>query len=246
MRTLSPLAALVLLTLAAAPVAAQVAPGAAAPPLEGVALERLPEADRVELATVTGDPTVDATVSGEVRASPRVYRFLLTRLPFAARAIEALQLSTAGRYVVDDQGQGRFTIDDTAGAYARCTRPWDEDGHAVVVARGHLDVPLLPRVLGTGVIVTRWSPSPDDPGLLRASCRVLFRLGSRLLHALTAPVRELLTRALTDKLALLVRSATLLAEAVERDPWAALEAVERAGTASAADLQAYREALLLH
>jgi hypothetical protein len=226
--------------------AAQVTPGAAAPPLEGVALERVPADDRAELVSVTSDPTVDAEVSGEVRASPRVYRFLLTRLPFAARAIQALELPQAGRYEIEDRGAGRFSIDDTAGAYASCTRPWDEEGNVVVIARGHLDVPVLPRVLGTGVIVTRWGPSSDDPAVLAARCRVLFRLNSRVLHALTAPVRELLARVVEDKLALLVRSATLLAEAVERDPAAVLAAVERAGTASAADLQAFREVLLPH
>ncbi len=239
-------ASLACLLLAAAPALAQVAPGARAAPLEGVVLERVAEVDRADLVAVTGDPTVDALITGEVRASPRVYRFLLTHLPFAARAIEALELSQAGRYVVEDQAQGRFSIDDTAGAFAACTRPWDEDGHAVVVARGHIDVPVLPRVLGTGVIVVRWASSPDDPGLLHARCRVLFRLTSRVLHALTSPVRQLLARVLEDKLSLLVRSATLLAEAVERDPCGVLAAVERAGTASPADLQAYREALLLH
>lgn len=239
-------APVVCLLLAAGPVTAQVAPGAEAPPLEGVDLDRVDPVDRDELVRVTSDPTVDAGISGEVRTSARVYRFLLTRLPFSARAIDALELSEAGRYVIEDTGPGRFSIDDTAGAFAACTRPWDEDGHTVVVARGHLDVPMLPRVLGTGVIVTRWSPSPDDPAVLRARCRVLFRLTNRLLHALTSPVRDLLARVVADKLSLLVRSATLLAEAVERDPAGVLATLERAGTIPSTDLQAYRVAILAH
>jgi hypothetical protein len=230
---------LLLLVLAAAPSLAQ------ATPLEGVALERVAEPDRRELLEVTGAPTVDCQVEETVRASTTVYRFLLAHLAFASRAIEALDLDGTGRYAIEDAGDGRFTIDDHAGAFATCSRPSDEDGLLVVLARGHVEVPVLPRVLGTGVIVVRYEPSEDDPGLLRARCRILFRLTNRLLHALTAPLRDTLSRVLADKLSLLIRSASALAVVVERDPWAVLAAVERAGTASAEDLAAYRQALLL-
>lgn len=229
----------VLVLVVAAPALAQTTP------LEGVALERVAEPDRRELLEVTGAPTVDCQVEETVRASAGVYRFLLAHLAFASRAIEALDLDGTGRYAIEDTGGGRFTIDDHAGAFATCSRPSDEDGLLVVLARGHVEVPVLPRVLGTGVIVVRYEPTEDDPGLLRARCRILFRLSNRLLHALTSPLRDALSRVLADKLSLLIRSASALAVVVERDPWAVLAAVERAGTASAEDLAAYREALLL-
>lgn len=227
------------LLLAAGPALAQTGP------LEGVALERIAEPERREVLEVTGAPTVDCRVEETIRASTTVYRFLLAHLAFASRAIEALDLDGTGRYAIEDTGDGRFTIDDHAGAFATCSRPADEDGLLVVLARGHVDVPVLPRVLGTGVIVVRYARTPEDPGLLRASCRILFRLSSRLLHALTSPLRDALSAVLADKLSLLIRSASALAVVVERDPWAVLAAVERAGTASPADLAAYREALLL-
>lgn len=224
---------------AAAPALAQ------AGPLEGVALERVAEADRRELELVTGAPTVDCQVEETIRASTTVYRFLLAHLGFASRAIEALRLDGTGSYAIEELGDGRFTIDDHAGAFATCSRPSDEDGLLVVLARGHVEVPILPRVLGTGVIVVRYAPTEVDPTLLRARCRILFRLSNRLLHALTSPLKDTLSRVLADKLSLLIRSASALAVVVERDPWAVLAAVEKAGTASAADLAAYREALLL-
>lgn len=214
--------------------------------LEGVALERVAAAERDELARVAADPSVDTEIVGGVRCRAPVYRFLLGHLPFAARAIDALELDESGRYTIEADGPGRFTVDDRAGARADCVRAWDAEGLQVVVARGQLDLTMLPKVLGTGVIVTRYSPSADDPARLDARCRVLFKLSSRFLHVLTTPVRKALAKVLADKLQLLVRSATLLAEVVERDPHRVLAALERANTASPEDLKAFREAVLLH
>lgn len=235
-------AAPLLLVLLLAPAAG--ADGVAA--LEGVALERVAAAERDDLRVVTADPTVDTEVTGGVRCRAVVYRFLLERLPFAAKALDALSLEESGRYTIEPDGAGRFTIDDRAGARAACVRAWDEDGLQVVVARGELALPILPKVLGTGVIVTRYAPGEDDPARLDARCRVLFKLSSRFLHVLTTPVRKALARVLEDKLRLLVRSATVLAERVEADPTGVLAALEQAGTLPADELRAFREAVLLH
>lgn len=220
-------------------------PAAAQSPLSGVPLERVAEAQREPLRQVARDPTVETELTDEARCSPAVYRFLLTRLPFAARAIEALDLEGAGRYDIEDLGGGRFTIDDRAGARATCARALDEEGTLVVLAPGRLDVAVLPSIEGTGLIVLRYAPDADDPTVTRARCQVLFRLSNRALRVLASPVRDALAHVLRDKLTLLVRSATRLAELVERDPWRVYEAVLRDGAASPAELQAYREAFLL-
>lgn len=215
-------------------------------PLQGVDLARLGRDDRRDVREVQAAPTAACEVREAVRCRAGVYRFLLGRLPLAARAAEALNLEGTGRYLVEDAGAGRFTIDDRAGATAECSRAWDEEGLLVVVARGRLDVPVLPRILGTGVIVVRYAPSPDDPGLVAARAHVLFRLSNRLLRALSTPVREVLERVLRDKLALLVRTASALAEALERDPAGVLAALDAAGTVDPDDLRALRAAVLVH
>src|SRR5687768_9651116 len=130
------------------------------PPLAGVALERVAEAERADLRAVTADSTVDTEIVGGARCRVPVYRFLLGDLPFAARAIDALQLEESGRYTIEAEGhRNRFVVDDRAGARAKCVRAWEEEGLEVIVARGQLDLPLLPKVLGTGVIVTRYAPN---------------------------------------------------------------------------------------
>jgi hypothetical protein len=235
-----PCVVLLLLVLAARAAADDVAL------LEGVVLERVPAAERADLLRVTRDPTVDTEVTGGVRCRQPVYEFLLQRLPFAARAIDALELEESGRYTIEADGPEGFRIDDRAGATADCVRAWESPGLQVVIARGQLDMPVLPTVLGTGVIVTRYAPSADDPTRLDARCRVLFKLSNRFLHALTSPVRKALGKVLEDKLRLLVRSATVLAEAVERDPTGVLAALEEAKTLPQDELRAFREAVLLH
>ncbi|MCO5171573.1 MAG: hypothetical protein M9894_35165 [Planctomycetes bacterium] len=215
-------------------------------PLAGVDLARLGRDDRRDVREAQAAPTATCEVREQVRCRAGVYRFLLGRLALAARAVDALGLEGTGRYLVEDAGAGRFTIDDRAGATADCSRAWDEEGLLVVVARGRLDVPVLPRILGTGVIVVRYAPTPDDPGLVAARAHVLFRLSNRLLRALSTPVREVLARVLRDKLALLVRTASALAEALERDPAGVLATLEAAGTVDQDDLRALRAAVLDH
>jgi hypothetical protein len=104
---------------------------------------------------------------------------------------------------------------------------------------------VLPSIEGTGLIVLRYAPDAADPAVTRATCVVLFRLSSRALRFLAGPVRDALSDVLRDKLQLLVRSAQRLAELVDADPWRVYDVVERAGTASAEDLRAYRDAFLL-
>ncbi|RMG19031.1 MAG: hypothetical protein D6731_00760 [Planctomycetota bacterium] len=214
---------------------------ASAAPAQDLPLDRLAAGDRAEVVRIASDPTVRARVPAQrVRCRPATYRRLLAELPLAARWLRALDL---GDYAIEDLPAGGFRVDDRAGARARCRRALDERGLLVVVARGTLDVRALPTIRGAGVITVRYAALPDDPRRLRARAEVAFRVESGLLHLVTRPFERLLERVLAAKLAALVRSATALAEAIERDPTGTYERLRAAGAASS-DLEAYRERFL--
>jgi len=229
-------AALALLALLAGPAAGQEWAGPFVP------LEELePPEVRAEVAGVTGEPTVRTAVRREVRATRAIYGYLLERLPLAADALRALEEAD---YAIEPEGDG-FTIDDRAGATAACDYLLVREGHVVVIARGALDVAVLPDVEGTGVIAVRFAPDADDPPALAVECRVAFRVASRLLHAVSRPFRRTLRRVLAGKLTLLVDAATTLAELVQADPWRVYAALGRSG-ATEEDLAEYRRRFLLH
>jgi len=205
---------------------------------------------RAELAEVLADPTVAASAGPvDVTSRPEAYRLLLDRLRLSARALEVLQLESTGRYVVtpveDPSGAGTFLIDDGAGARATCAVAYATQDARLLLARGTVDLPVVPTIHGAGAILVRYAPVPGDPARLRCRVDVRFKVQSRLLHLATTPLRSALSRVLTDKLELLVRSAAALAERVEADPWKVHAELERAGGCDPADLAAFRAALFL-
>lgn len=239
------------LALAAALVAALLAPALAGDDPYAAIPEASRRADlRAELADVLGDPTVTASAGPvDVRCRPEAYRLLLDRLRLSARALEVLQLESTGRYAVtpveDPQGPGTFRIDDGAGAKATCHVAFASEQERLLLARGTVDLPVVPTIHGAGAILVRYAPVAGDAAKLRCRVDVRFKVQSRLLHLATAPLRAALSRVLTDKLELLVRSAASLAERVEADPWKIHAELERAGGCDPADLAAFRAALFL-
>lgn len=201
-----------------------------------------PPALRREVAGIVAEPSVTTAVERRVRCAPHIYRSLLQDLPLAGKALRALEL---GDYAIEPV-EGGCTIDDKAGARARCVTGLDQPERILVVARGEVDHPLAPRVRGTGVIHVSWAPVEGQPGVLQARCTVSFRLESRLLHTLTGPFRRLLGQVLGDKLTRLVDAAAPLAEAIQRDPEQVLQALQRRGEASPEQLQRFRERYLAH
>lgn len=199
---------------------------------------------QAEVDAVTGDPSVRCEVVREgVRCKARTYRFLLRRLPLAAKALRALD--TADYRIEDLEQPGTFSIDDRAGAFARCEAPPRGEGQHLVIARGHVDLPLAPKVLGTGVIDVRFRPRDDDPARLRVVCRVDFRLRNQALHTLTSALERVLRRVIQRKLDALIGHATTLAERVQKEPLVVYRALERGGEVTEDELSAYRRAFLM-
>ncbi len=216
-----------------------------------VPLERLPARVRPLASRVAGDPTARCEVpERRVRTEARIYRTLLARLPLAARMLRALDL---GDYAIEDASEGRFTIDDRLGAQAVCERALEEAGLLVVVARGRLEVPVLPRIQGTGLIVVRYgertpvegaaAKEEAEPGL-RCSAEVAFRLENDLLHRLSRPLRSTLQSVLQQKLADLIAAATALSELVAKDPSGVAVRLEAAEGFAPEDLTLYRQLFL--
>lgn len=196
---------------------------------------------RAEVAAIVADPSVETRVEKQVRCAGEIYRSLLADLPLAGKALRALDL---GDYAIEAV-EGGCTIDDKAGARARCVTAYDLPDRILVVARGTVAQGPLPEVHGTGVIHVTWVALADRPEVLQARCTVAFRLESRLLHLLTGPFRKLLAEVLGEKLTRLVGAAAPLAEAIQQDPLAVFAALEKKGEASPAELQRYRDRYLL-
>lgn len=211
--------------------------------------ERVPAALRAELLRVERDATVKTTIPPrDVASSPAVYRYLLTNLPQSARWLRALEL---GDYAIEDRPEGRFHIDDQAGAVALGERALDEPGRLCVVARGRLEVRVLPRIRGTGVILVTYPrvtrpASEEAPArqVLRCGAEVAFRVESEVLHRLSRPIRGVLARVLRAKMSDLVQAATGLAEAIHQDPSGVYRRLERA-KADEKDLAAFRRQFLV-
>lgn len=211
--------------------------------------ERVPEALRAEVLRVERDATVKTKIPArDVESSPAVYRYLLTHLPQSARWLGSLEL---GDYAIEDRPKGRFHIDDQAGAVATGERALDEEGRLCVVAKGRLEVRILPRIRGTGVILVTYprverpaSASQPARRVLRCGAEVAFRVESDVLHRLSRPIRGVLARVLRAKMADLVQAATGLAEAIHKDPQGVYRRLEGA-KASEADLAAFRRHFLV-
>lgn len=234
--TLGAVRALPLLLAIAIPLArADEAPG---PDLKAIEPAEL----REEVRGIVDDPSVGTQVTRRVRCDPETYRSLLSDLPLAAKALRALDM---GDYAIEAV-EGGITIDDKAGAKARCVFGYDQPSRVLVVARGTVEQAPIPQVHGTGVIHVTWTKLEKEPGTILARCRVDFRLESRLLHLLTGPFRKALSAVLGEKLARLVNAAAPLAEAITEDPWKVLHALEEKGEASPEELERFKLRYLAH
>lgn len=247
-----------LLLLATWPALAQDAPKTK-PKREAVPIDRLVEATQVAAARITRAPTVGCALPlRKLRSRPSVYRYMLTHLPLASRWLKALG---KGDYVIKALPGGGFSIDDKAGATADCSFALEESGLLVVLAKGRLEVPVLPRIRGSGVILVRYRKTTikvvetkrDAEGkevkttvthpALETRAQVDFRVQSRLLHALGRAFRGSLQGVLTQKLEQLVGAAIHLAQEVHLRPTGVYRKL-KAAKASKADLLAFKKKFL--
>ncbi|MBL4849054.1 MAG: hypothetical protein JKY65_26315 [Planctomycetes bacterium] len=209
-------------------------------------LARIASTSRTEIERVRQDATVSCALKARpVHSTEEVYRYLLTRLPLASRWLAALDL---GDYGLTDLPNQRFQIDDKAGAKAEGERVLSEPGRLVVIARGTLEVPLLPKIRGVGVILIRFpqataTKTGQGPAPLVCSAKVAFRVKGRLFHGIGRALQRILRRVLRSKLDALVTSATALAESITRDPTGTYLRLKQA-KASAEDLRAFRARFL--
>ena len=207
-------------------------------------LKRIAEVPRAEIERVRNDATVSAVLKPRrVESSEAVYRYMLTNLPLASRWLRALEL---GDYDLSDLPEGKFQIDDKAGAKAIGERALSEPSRLVVIAKGTLEVPLLPKIKGVGVILIRFPLAPEvkgKPAALLCSAETAFRVEGRVLHGLGRALRRILRKVVHDKLDSLVKSATALAEAVTRDPTGTFERL-KAAKVDRKDLEAFRQRFL--
>lgn len=220
------------------------APGPAQTPEELVPFEKLEVNLRDELWKVTQRYTIRRkTDETTVKCSVDTYEWLLPRLPLASVASRELDL---GKYVIEDKGEKKFSIDDTEGAFASCECVFEEKGRRVIVARGTIEGKLLPKTKGTGVIVLRWKEDPKDKKQTITDCFVFFRVASDSLHLLSTPFREQLGKILGGKLDGLVTCAANVSAAIDKDPDKVLKALEKSKKLKDEEIDTYKKKFLLH
>jgi hypothetical protein len=143
------------------------------------------------------------------------FHYLLRRLPLASRLVRELGL---GRYVIEPVEGGGFSLKDNDGAFAQCEIVEQDAHRAIIVARGHVEAPLVPKVFGTGVIIIGTGVDPDDPSNIRTNCWNYFRLKSRALHRVSRAFRKTLGKVIERRLGAFVECAQTIAELVRKDP----------------------------
>ena len=89
---------------------------------------------------------------------------------------------------------------------------------AIIVARGHVEAPLIPKVFGTGIIIIGTGVDPGDPSNIRTNCWNYFRLKSRALHRVSRAFRKTLGKVIERRLVAFVECAQTIAELVRKDP----------------------------
>lgn len=226
-----------------------------------IPFEKLEVKLRQELWRVTQRYTIRKSVEDvTVRCHAQSYGWLLKHLGLASVAARKLDL---GKYVIEDKADGTFSIDDRDGAFAACERAWTDDGRSVIVARGHLEGALLPKVKGTGVIVVRYNEEtkeekaarearakkedkePEPGPRLFADCRIFFRVEDDFLHLASQAFRRTLGKLLGEKMEGLVSCAARVAEVVDKDPRKVWDAIQGQKLPEA-ELEEFQKKFLVH
>jgi hypothetical protein len=227
---------------------------------ELVPFEKLDVELRKELWKVSKKFTVRRKVDEQkIACSSDTYEWLLLHLPLASVAARELDL---GKYVIEDRGDRKFSIDDADGAFATCERIFEErpqdapraetanvgsstPGRVVVVARGTVESDVIPKTPGTGVIVVRWKSEPDDRKHVLTEAFVFFRVTSESLHLVSGPFRDKLGGIVGAKLESLVACAGKVSAEVEKDPARVLAALERSKKVKDAELAEFKRKFIL-
>lgn len=211
---------------------------------ELIPFEKLEVGLRDELWKVTQRYTVRRKLDEKtVKCPPGSYEWLLDHLPLASVASRELDL---GKYVIEDKGEKKFSIDDTDGAFASCEVVFREAGRLVIVARGEVEPKPLPKVKGTGVIVVRWKKDPKDEKQTLTDAHVFFRVSSESLHRLSSAFRDTLGKILGTKIDNFVGCAIKVSELSEKDPDKVVKALEKSKKLKDEDLEAYKKKFTLH
>lgn len=126
---------------------------------------------------------------------------LLDELPYTADVVKGLG---AGAYHIEGLGPGRFRIDDGHGARADVERIASVPGARIYLAKGGMEVPMLPTVHGLGVITLRYDAVGDAT---LTGGQIYFRLSSRVLHAVVHTIVPLLYGAIDRKIGKLTEAA---------------------------------------
>lgn len=197
---------------------------------ELIPFERLPVALRKEVWRIAKRPTVRRKIKDRtIACRPATFFYLLGRLPQASKLVRELEL---GDYKIKAGKRGGFAIDDEQGAFADCELIVQEPRRVVIIARGHVDTTLLPKVTGTGVIIVRTdegkrAPTEGSKPRMTTDVRVYFRLKSRYLHLATRAFQKTLGQVMERRLARFIDCARALAEIIETEPGRVLKAMQK-------------------
>jgi hypothetical protein len=221
--------------------------GSACPAAADEAVElpaRLPDAARVRVRPVTGDPSLAVKVDAEPFVARRdVFEFLLDRPVFATHVTRALKLA---RYRIWRTPDG-LGIDDGWGTVGTFELVHAAEGLRLMYARGVHHHKVLPDINGQAVVVIDYGaqPAPQGRSLISAEVSGFVKLDSRILAAASKLATSVATAKGEKEARRLVKLFAKTTRAIEADPAGVFEKVRRQPDVPARELEEFRRLLNL-
>jgi hypothetical protein len=204
----------------------------------------IPEAARVRVQPVTGDPSLAVRVDAEPFVARRdVFEYLLDHPEFATHVTRALRYA---RYRIWKTPSG-LGIDDGWGTVGTFELVHAGEGLRLMYARGTYQQALLPDIHGQAVVVIDYDAQPAANGRSRINTAVsgFVRLDSRILAIASTLATSVATRKGEKEARRLVKVFAKTTRAIDADPGGVFDKVRQRPDVPARELEEFRRLLNL-
>lgn len=205
---------------------------------------QVPEAARVRLHDITGNPTVSTRVQSEpFPGRLDVFEFLLDNPEFATHVTRTLKLA---RYRIWRTPAG-LAIDDGWGTVGTFEVVHAAPGIRVMYAQGEYQHRLLPNIRGQAVVLFDYAatPGPESKQAIQTGVTGFVKLDNRILSAAGKLARAVANAKADREGRQLVKMFARTTRAIEDDPAGVYEQLRRQPAVPARELDHFRRLLRL-